>query len=366
MASEFDPWLLLPAPVRRLPADLAAIICFVIVTCTVVLVPGLNETPIRVVLGFPFVLFPPGYAFVAALFPEAGTPTVTDEDGENEEGDADTGRWRFSGGIDGVERVAISFGMSIVLVPLIGLGLNFTPWGIRLVPLLLSISAFTLGATLVAVVRRRDLPEEERFSVPYRTWVEDARDELFDPETRADKLLNVALVLCILLAAAGATYAIGVPKQGESFTEVYLLTKNDDGKLVADDYPTNFTQGERKPVVVGIGNHEHRHERYTVVVLLQNVTMGTHERRSRTNANESGVATETTIHDQRELQRLHANVERNGTWRTTYRVAPPMTGTRLRLTFLVYKGNPPKNPTADNAYRELHLWINVTGGNGSE
>jgi len=32
-------------------------------------------------------------------------------------------------GIDGIERVALSFGLSIAIVPLIGLVLNFTPWG---------------------------------------------------------------------------------------------------------------------------------------------------------------------------------------------------------------------------------------------
>jgi len=30
---------------------------------------------------------------------------------------------------DGIERVALSFGLSIAIVPLIGLVLNFTPWG---------------------------------------------------------------------------------------------------------------------------------------------------------------------------------------------------------------------------------------------
>jgi hypothetical protein len=37
-----------------------------------------------------------------------------------------------------------------------------------------------------------------------------------------------------------------------------------------------------------------------------------------------------------------------------------MTGERLRLTYLLYRGAPPQTPTTDNAYRELHLWVNVT------
>ena len=72
-------WLLLPEPVRRLPADLAAVIVLTLLTVLVVILPGIRETPIRVLPGLPFVLFLPAYAFVAALFPEAGkSPSTTD------------------------------------------------------------------------------------------------------------------------------------------------------------------------------------------------------------------------------------------------------------------------------------------------
>ncbi|WP_458208911.1 DUF1616 domain-containing protein [Haladaptatus sp. NG-SE-30] len=351
MSRDIDPWLLLPDSVRRLPADLAAIICFVIATCIVVLVPGLNETPIRAVLGLPFVLFPPGYAFIAALFPEAGGSPVDDEELEDdtEETDGGTDVSRFHDGIDGLERVALSFGTSIAIVPLIGLVLNFTPWGIRLVPVLVSISAFTLTMTGVAAVRRWELPEDERFAVPYELWLGDARSELFEPDTRADAILNVVLVVSVVLAAASVTYAVAVPKQGESFSEFYLLTEDDDGKLVADGYPTNFTQGESKPVIVGIENHEHERENYKVVMLLQNVTMKNNS---------------TTIHDERELKRFQTTLDQNKTWRTTHQITPTLTGERLRLVYMLYTDDVPQNPSVDNAYRELHLWVNVTA-NGS-
>jgi len=66
------------------------------------------------------VLFLPGYALIAALFPSKND-------------------------LDGIERLALSFGLSIAVVPLIGLGLNFTPFGIRLVPIIVSLSVFTLA-----------------------------------------------------------------------------------------------------------------------------------------------------------------------------------------------------------------------------
>ena len=66
--------LLLPRPVRRLPADLAAVVAVVVLSDLAALLPVVRETPLRVVFGLPLVLFVPGYAFVAALFPEAGEP----------------------------------------------------------------------------------------------------------------------------------------------------------------------------------------------------------------------------------------------------------------------------------------------------
>jgi uncharacterized membrane protein len=32
----------------------------------------------------------------------------------------------------------------------------------------------------------------------------------------------------------------------------------------------------------------------------------------------------------------------------------------LRLAYLLYKGEAPPEPTVENAYREVHLWVNVT------
>ena len=129
--------LLLPGWLRAVPADLAAIVGFVFLTLGTVFLPIVSETPARVVLGLPFVLFAPGYVFIAALFPEAGSGPVVDgaEGGERE----DATGIREGSGIDGIERVALSFGTSIVIVPLIGLVLNFTPWGIRLVPVMVSV-----------------------------------------------------------------------------------------------------------------------------------------------------------------------------------------------------------------------------------
>lgn len=368
--------LLLPAPIRRFPADLTAVLVSVVLTVLSVFLPVVSETPLRVVFGLAFVLFLPGYAFIAALFPEAGASPASPDDtddaderrrsppsagspaddetldvsGSGSDGDADSAT-PTAGGIDGIERVALSFGTSIAITPLIGLVLNFTPFGIRLVPVVLSLAVFTTAAAIAAAYRRQALPEVERFRVPYREWAGETRTELFEPDSGADAALNVLLVLSVLVAAGSVAYAVTVPQSGERFTELYLLTESEDGDLIADDYPQNFTVGESKPVVVGVTNQEHRPENYSVVVELQSVT------RVQTDNN----STRLRVTDETELRRFRTGrLGHNETWQQTYNIAPTTTGDRLRLTFLLYRGDPPENPTVENAYREVHLFVNVS------
>ena len=73
--------------------------------------------------------------------------------------------YRVDATLDGIERIALSFGLSIAVVPLLGLALNYTPFGIRLVPVLVVLSMFTVLLAVVACVRRLGLPEGERFVV---------------------------------------------------------------------------------------------------------------------------------------------------------------------------------------------------------
>ncbi|WP_129115397.1 DUF1616 domain-containing protein [Halegenticoccus tardaugens] len=334
MSEERNWRLLLPASLRRLPPDLAAVVCLVVLVDAAALLPAVRDTQIRVVLGLPFVLFIPGYAFISALFPE--------DEYERSDG---SGAGSARSGIDGLERVAFSFGTSIAVVALVGLLLNFTPWGIRLVPILVALSVLTLATTSVAALRRQRVPESRRFVVPYRDWAARLRAETCDPETRADAVLNVVLVVCLLLAVSSVAYAIWTPQDGESFTEFYLLTENEEGEFVADDYPTNFTQGEGQSLHVGVTNQEHETLDYIVVVELQRVETENNS---------------TRVLEERELHRFEPTLGHNETWRIQHTIVPPIEGERLRLSYLLYKGSPPADPTVENADQELHLWVNVS------
>jgi uncharacterized membrane protein len=99
--------------------------------------------------------------------------------------------------------------------------------------------------------------------------------------------------------------------------------------------------------VVGIENHEYESVEYTVVVQLQDVAVGDESIR---------------VLEREELRRFETTLAHNETWRQRHGIAPTLTGERLRLTYLLYRGAAPGTPTAANAYQQLHLWVNVTRG----
>jgi uncharacterized membrane protein len=125
-----------------------------------------------------------------------------------------------------------------------------------------------------------------------------------------------------------------------------LLTQNETGQLVAEDYPDEFQRGESKPLVVKLTNEEGQTTDYSVVVELQRVEQGS----------DGGAR----VLEDSQLATFTPTVESGESWRTTHDVTPTMTGENLRLTYLVYKGDPPEDPTTENAYRHVHVWVTVT------
>lgn len=90
---------------------------------------------LRWILGSLFVLFIPGYTAAAALFHR---------------------------GLSVIERFALSIGLSLALVPLVGLLLNFSPWGISLTPIVISLIILTIGVAVIALVRNYSLASRPR------------------------------------------------------------------------------------------------------------------------------------------------------------------------------------------------------------
>lgn len=95
---------------------------------------------IRYVLGSIFVLWLPGYTLIKVLFPSG---VISKQDSPEN--------------LDMVARAALSIGMSLALVPIVGLLLNYTPWGIRLTPITLSLLALTIILAVIALIREYQL-----------------------------------------------------------------------------------------------------------------------------------------------------------------------------------------------------------------
>jgi len=266
----------------------------------VVAIAFLPSTVARIILGLPFLLFFPGYTLIAALFPKKGS-------------------------LGGVERVALSFGLSIAVVPLIGLVLNFTSWGIRLEPILISLAVFIIAASGVAWYRREKLAPEERFTVSFNV-----RLPSWQGQSMADKVLSVVLAVAILGAIGTLGYVVATPRVGEKFTEFYILGPN--GK--AENYPTELKVGEEGRVIVGIVNHEQEEASYKVEVWID------------------GEKAKLRI-DGEDRDEIMVELENGDEWREEVGFVPQKAGEGQKVEFVLYKDGEP--------YFEepLHLWIDV-------
>ncbi|MDO9326758.1 MAG: DUF1616 domain-containing protein [Methanoregula sp.] len=307
----------------RIPRDLLACVIWLVCALLTIYVPYLNESFLRVIFGVPLVLFIPGYVLIATLFPAARD-------------------------IDGIERVALSFGLSIAIVPLTGLALNYTPWGIRLDPIVTCLSILTIGLCLAAQFRRAQLPADERFSVPFHEIREGISNEFFNKagSSRTDRILSLILLIAIIAAVMTTVYVIVVPKEGEKFTEFFIL----GDKQKAADYPTRLITGVNSSLFIGIGNHEYRTINYTVESYLLNMTFD-----EKTNT--------TSLEEMDLLDRITVTVPHNQTIINPYSFTPK-TSQFNRVEFLLFNETVPDNrikgmDRINQSYRDLHLWVTI-------
>jgi len=267
-----------------------------IIAITLLLFPLVAFTSgvLRIILGLCLVLFFPGYTLLSAFSPRKGD-------------------------LSGVERVALSFGLSIAIVPLMGLILNYTPWGIRLYPILIAITIFIFVAAAIAWQRQRRLPPEERFEVIFTVALPQ-----WAGMSNLDKGLSVGLVVAIVAALGCLGYVIANPKQGEKFTEFYIL--GPEGK--AENYPQQVTVGEEARVILGIVNHEYQSLGYRVEIKINGVK-------------DKEICTGIVAHEEK--------------WEQVVGFTPEEMGVKQKVEFWLYKDTEPQPCLED----PLHLYINV-------
>ena len=246
----------------------------------------------RIILGFPFVLFFPGYALVSALFPRKERMGV-------------------------IERLAISFGLSIAVTVLVLLILNYTPWGIRQESIIYSLASFIFIISIITWFRRKRLPQEGRFDIKFQMALPSWGTTVFD------KGLSVILVLATLGALGIMGYVIATPKMGQQFTEFYILPLEG----MTTDYPKELKVGAEGIVTVGIVNHEYETVSYRVEVRINE---------AKNNEIEPIV------------------LENDEEWTQEVSFVPQIAGEKQKLELLLYK-----NDESEPYLEPLRLWVNV-------
>jgi uncharacterized membrane protein len=116
--------------IKIVPGILIIDILSIFLVLTITILP---HNPLRIVLAIPFLLFFPGFALISAV-------AVRADD------------------MRGLERLALSLGLSIAMAVLIGVGLSVTPWGVRMESMVYSLAIFILVMSLIVMLRRPRAP----------------------------------------------------------------------------------------------------------------------------------------------------------------------------------------------------------------
>jgi uncharacterized membrane protein len=276
--------------------DLLIIFLTTLVTLVFILTPKLDDTSIKTILGLFLILLLPGYSLIAALYPKKDD-------------------------LDVIERVGLSFGLSIVITALIGLALRYTQWGTKLTPILILLSVFTVIMAIIGYIRRKRVPEGDKFYVNFSGFLSSIK-HMFKVESKTSKIISIILLLSIILAVSTTAYILINPKQGETFTEFYILGPGGQ----ASGYPSNITVGQNSSVIIGIVNHEQKTVNYNLVI-SSNVEVMSDMNITLTPGNKTEIP---------------------------YTFSESTAGLK-KVDFSLYK-----LPDNTNIYRSLHLIVNVT------
>jgi len=275
------------------------------------------STGVRAIVGLPFILFTPGYALITALFPRKTS-------------------------MDAIERFALSVGISFAVVALLGLGLNYTSWGIRLWPSVIASGSFIVVATVIAEYRRWRLPPEERYSINVNLT------KMSLGENKLSRALSVVLILAVLGTIGTLAYTVAFPKVGERFTEFYILGQEGE----AANYPQSFTlsngivtsvdygdggivRSATGKLILGIINREQQETTYEIEILVD------------------GEATSIFSDGTSFGQLSPITLQNDEKWEKEIGFAPTHTGDNQRVDFILLVDGSPyfEDP--------LHIWVNV-------
>lgn len=306
---------------RRRPDDVPIVLGLLVVSNLVAVYSPWE--PLRVAFGLLLLFVLPGYALLTLFFPRE---TDAQRPGRS--------------GIDGLERAALSFGLSVSLLPpLYLLAFVLVGWSTPSPAFVFSLlNATIVVLTILGLLRRLRVDPSERYDLPVRGWAGSTTTAVRETDRRT-LMANVALGVAGVTAVGSLLYSLSSPPEGEAFTEFYLVTEDETGEYTAGDFPTSLTADEPQAQIVGIENHEGEPTTYTISAELQRVDASTETIR----VLEHGDRTEQTV-----------RLDDAETVYVEQTLTPTMVGETLRLQYALDRGEP-----TDRPYRELHLWVDV-------
>ena len=198
------------------------------------------DTVLRSILGLPAVVFLPGYTLLIAVFPRKTS-------------------------INGIQRFALSLGLSIVIIVFAGLVLNYTPWGLQWYTVLISLASFVFLISLIAWFRVWKIAPGEDISL-HIGFKSLKFSVLFPFKSTRDIIISVLLLIAMVGFVGILVHVVNQPRNGENFTEFYLL----DSGTVNTEYPRVVTLDESFGVTLVVNNHENRIMEYRIEITLDN------------------------------------------------------------------------------------------------
>ncbi|WP_313696271.1 DUF1616 domain-containing protein [Halorarum halobium] len=330
------------AATRRFPADVPLVVLYAAaVTGLVISGPSLFAGPLRVVVSLPLLVFLPGYAILAVLYP--GRPTDASTGGAVNDRSALLDREGLPWG----ERAAVSFAASLALLPLLAVLLAVARVPMEPVPITVSLATVTVLGSVVGALRRLQLPVEGRLRLPVHRWASELGRGTVGAPSRRDALVNTVLLVAVVAALSGLAYGLAAPPtDGGGYTDYALVTDQGD-RLVASNFTTEFDGGESASMVLTVENQEGVPQRYTAVVTLERVR---------------GSGGNFSVVERQELTRLSTTVGDNETAREPHTIQPTMLGEDLRLSYYLYAGDAPDVVSDAPADEHLYLWVDVGRG----
>ncbi|MDH7506310.1 MAG: DUF1616 domain-containing protein [Candidatus Thermoplasmatota archaeon] len=296
------------------------------------------DNPVRVILSIPVIIFIPGHMLIGVLFPGKKTDS----------------------GIDFTERIVLSLGVSIAIVPLFGIVLFYTVGRFELISIILSLESFILVIGSIAIYRWFKTPLTDRFTIEINI-------SLPKHENKLDKTLTIILIITVIITLVLFTFIIITPMEPEKFTEFYY--KPVDEK----QYPRYLEIGQNASIILGIANHEYKTINYTIEVWLLNQSIV---------YNETTKKNETVYNNLWFMDKINVTLEHKPInlvenwepqWEYNYTFSINHLGD-FKMVFLLYTSQTPDyvvgvdyieiadekvNSDLTSAYRNIHLRLTV-------